>query len=154
MFRDGSKPQSDLPMAAKTQFDAAVVAKDAADMLVKALFQHRLPGRELEAQSVLKHGEAPASEIGDTRQPAGDLLAAPRRAVSQSTLCAISLPTRSIFWRSSAATVRRGIEMRPSFTLAWPILTRRASRRSSAAFTSWPKPVPARGRWSFASSSR
>jgi hypothetical protein len=30
------------------------------------------------------------------------------------------------------------MEMKPSFTLAWPISTRRAARRSSAAFTSWP----------------
>ncbi len=44
-------------------------------MLVEALFQNGLPGHELEADSVLNHGEAPAGEIGDARQPAGNIFA-------------------------------------------------------------------------------
>lgn len=55
-------------------------------MLVETLFQDRLPGHELEAQSVLDHGEAPAGEIGDARQPARDILAGLGRAVGQATL--------------------------------------------------------------------
>ena len=55
-------------------------------MLVETLLQYGLPGHELEAKSVLDHGEAPASEIGDARQPAGDIFAGPRRAVGQPAL--------------------------------------------------------------------
>jgi hypothetical protein len=44
-------------------------------MLVETLFQNGLPGHELEAQSVLDHGEAPAGESRDVRQPAGNIVA-------------------------------------------------------------------------------
>jgi hypothetical protein len=43
--------------------------------MIKALFQNGLPGHEPEAQSVLDHGEAPAGESRDVRQPAGNIVA-------------------------------------------------------------------------------
>ena len=55
-------------------------------MLVEAFLQHGLPGYELEAEPVLDHGEAPAGEIGNARQPAGYTLALPGRGVGQATL--------------------------------------------------------------------
>ena len=55
-------------------------------MLVETLLQYGLPGHGLEAKSVLDHGEAPAGEIGDARQPAGYIFAGLGRAVGQATL--------------------------------------------------------------------
>jgi len=52
--------------------------------LVEALLKDALPRDKLEAQSVLDHGEAPAGEIGDARQPAGDIFAGSRWAVGES----------------------------------------------------------------------
>ena len=49
-------------------------------MLVETLLRYGLPGHALETKSVLDKGEAPVGEIGDARQPAGDIFAGPRRA--------------------------------------------------------------------------
>jgi len=55
-------------------------------MLTDALFEDGLPRDELEAQSVLDHGEAPADEGGDARQPPGHIFPRPAWHIGQAAL--------------------------------------------------------------------
>src|SRR5215469_12874711 len=80
------KPDPDLPLATEAPLDAAIVATDAADVLVETLLQDRLPGHELETEPVLDHGEAPAGKRGDAGQTARDIFAGTGRGVSQPAL--------------------------------------------------------------------
>jgi hypothetical protein len=70
-----SQPQPKLSLSAETPFDAAVAKQDAADMLVDAFFEERLPGDKLEAEAVLDHGKTPTGEIGDAGEPSHDIFA-------------------------------------------------------------------------------
>ena len=67
--------QTEPPVSPKGPLDAAVVALQAGDVLADALLDEGLPGRELEAEPVVDHGEAPANEAGDAGEAATDLLA-------------------------------------------------------------------------------
>ena len=81
-----SQPQPDLSFSTEAPLDAAIVAPDAADVLVEAFPEDGLPRDELETEPVLDHGEAPAGEIGDAGQPAGYIVARPGGGLGQSAL--------------------------------------------------------------------
>jgi hypothetical protein len=57
---DSSQPELTLP--AKSPFDATIVTLDAGDVLADAILQEGLPRHELEAESILDHGETSADE--------------------------------------------------------------------------------------------
>lgn len=59
-----------IPVPSEAPFDAAAVAHGAGDMLTDAFVENGLPGHELEAETVVDHGEAPAGKISNVCQPA------------------------------------------------------------------------------------
>jgi hypothetical protein len=66
----GSKAEAAL--AAKAPVDAAIVASDAGDMTAEVLFEGGRPGHELEAETIVEHGEAAGGERDTLAIGAGD----------------------------------------------------------------------------------
>ena len=62
-------------LSSKTPLDAAVVTLEPGDVLPDAFLEDRLPRHQLEAKSILDHGEASADEASDAGEAATDILA-------------------------------------------------------------------------------
>jgi 3-isopropylmalate dehydratase small subunit len=73
--------QAKAALAAKAPFNAAIIARDAADVFANLLFENGLPGDELEAETILHHGETSAGERGDAGEAASDIFARLARGV-------------------------------------------------------------------------
>jgi len=67
--------QAEPPVSSKCPLDASVLALQADDVLADALLEEGMPGHELEAESVVDHGEASADEARDAGEAATDILA-------------------------------------------------------------------------------
>lgn len=67
--------QSQPTIAAEAPVDAAIIAGDAGDMVAELLFEGWRPGHQLEAQTVVDHGETAGGEREPLTVSAGDVLA-------------------------------------------------------------------------------
>src|SRR5262249_43759446 len=78
--------QSQPTFPSKLPFDAAGLALNAGNELTDALFENRLPRHQLEAQSVLDHGETSACKRGSASEAAADIFAHFARRERQAAL--------------------------------------------------------------------
>ena len=68
--------QAEPPVPTQCPLDATIVTLKRGDMLPDALLEDRLPRHQLEAESVLDHGEASADEASDAGETTTDIIAA------------------------------------------------------------------------------
>ena len=84
MIQDQSNAQP--AFAPETPVDAAAGGHDARDLLSELLLQRRPPRHELEAETIIDHGEPTRGERDALAIDAGDVLAFGGRAMREASL--------------------------------------------------------------------